>query len=230
MSGRGRAGEAAALLGTLALLAAPLASGIKLLGLLGWWALTMPARRRAEWVLFAITNAVFTVLDVLSVRRGLFRFTHSDWLGLPLYELVLWGFYLVHTTRMLGSTPVLRPSARAWVLVVAFAPCFGALTEPRAVLCASGGVLGVGLAVFHTRRDLIYVAYLTVVGAVVEQVGVRSGAWCYPAAGVPIWSLTMWGGVGLILHRVILPLAEALANGPAAKTPNTLAAPSVRKA
>ena len=196
----------AQLAGTLAILGSPIANTEKLAAFLLWWALTFRRVRREELALYALGCAVFTALDALSVGRGVFRFAHPDLLGLPRYELALWGFYLVHATRALGMRAAARPGWPVWALLVAFAPAFAVSADPRLVLGWSGAVLAVALARFHDRGDLAFVGYLVVLGTAVELVGVRSGEWSYPSGGVPAWSVTMWGGVGFFLHRLVLPL------------------------
>jgi len=40
---------------------------------------------------------------------------------------------------------------------------------------------------------------------------VHSGQWGYPGnppGGVPLWFITMWGGIGLFMRRLIVPILE----------------------
>ena len=57
--------------------------------------------------------------------------------------------------------------------------------------------------------DFAYVAYMVILGALIEYTGVWAGQWSYPEnppGGVPLWFITMWGGVGLFTRRLVLPL------------------------
>jgi hypothetical protein len=205
------------LFGTLVLIGAPIANAPKLCALLVWWLVTFRRLTRAEVRLYFAGCLAFTVLDVLSLRRGVFRFTQPDMLGLPLYEVGLWGFYLLHATRMIGARPVPRPDWRAWALFFAFVPAFSAFDDPALILVSSAAVLAAALTLFHTPRDLFFVGYLALVGTAVEYVGVHRGEWSYPHSpigGVPFWYLTMWGGVGFFLHRLALPLLQTTKDAP----------------
>jgi hypothetical protein len=62
---------------------------------------------------------------------------------------------------------------------------------------------------YHEPMDLAYSGYMAVVGQLVEHVGQSTGQWHYPGrpwSGVPLWSLTLWAGVGLFTRRLVLPL------------------------
>jgi len=79
----------------------------------------------------------------------------------------------------------------------------------------TGIILAVALAAFHQRLDLAYAGYMILVGALVEYTGVWSGQWGYPGdppGGVPLWFLTMWGGVGLFTRRLVVPLLHRYAS------------------
>ncbi len=148
-------------------------------------------------------------MDIMAVRQGVFRFHAPDYLGLPVWEFVMWGFYVLHTQRMLrGPTP----EGALWkviALALLFAVPFVTLTDSRLLLLASGVLLALALAFFHERWDWRYVGYMIALGAMVEYAGVWSGQWSYPAdpiGGVPAWFATMWGGVGLFTRRLLLRL------------------------
>jgi hypothetical protein len=67
------------------------------------------------------------------------------------------------------------------------------------------------LGFFHDVHDLAYAGYMILLGAAVEYAGVYAGLWSYPgdpSGGVPLWFITMWGGVGLFLRRLALPIVS----------------------
>lgn len=197
------------LLGTLAILAwVPTNTG-KIIAFLGWWLVTFGRLTAAEGALYGLACVFFTVMNALSLRQGIFAFTHPDILGMPLYELFMWGFYLLHTVRMVDGPAPQGKMPAAGVLAILYAAAFGAIPSQSVLLLVTAALLVLGLVLFHEGYDLAYVAYMVLLGAAIEYTGVYSGAWHYPGTppgGVPLWFITLWGGVGLFLRRLIVPL------------------------
>lgn len=200
------------LLAQLALTAAVLCwvpSGIaKLAAFIAIWLLTFTSLRRAELVLYLAVNLLFVGMNVGALRQGVFRFEYPDLLGMPIWEFAIWGFYVLHLVRMIGGPApdgrILLPLA----LAVAFALPFSTISDQSALTIVSGLIFIVALGVFHESFDIAYAAYMMVVGAVIEYVGVHSGQWSYPndpLGGVPFWFIPMWGGIGLFTRRLVLP-------------------------
>ena len=150
---------------------------------------------------------VFSGMNVASLKQGIFAFTQPDFLGMPLYEFLMWGFYLLHAKRMVGGTPPPKTLA-IWMIMISYCMAFGLIPNQDVLLWVTATLLLVGLAVYHDRSDLVYIGYMIFLGATIEYTGVWSGQWIYPeqvAGGVPLWFITLWGGVGLFLRRLILP-------------------------
>ncbi|MCC6610760.1 MAG: hypothetical protein IT515_13935 [Burkholderiales bacterium] len=200
---------AAQLVGSLIVIAAVPGNAAKLLALLAVWALTFGRLTRAEAVCFVLVCALFSAMNLGALRQGVFFFTHPDFLGMPVWEFFMWGFYVLHLLRMAGGPP---PEGRLWLplaLAVAFAVPFSTIADAQALLLATAILLAIALGFFHARLDLAYAGYMILVGALVEYTGVWSGQWGYPGAppgGVPLWFVTMWGGVGLFTRRLVLPI------------------------
>lgn len=184
----------------------------KLAALLVLWALTFRNLNRAEWVMYAAACGFFTAMNALSLQQGIFAFTDPDVLGMPVYELFMWGFYLLHVKRLLdGPVPISLPTRawRVWILALLYASAFATISDPSKLLAVTAALLMTGLLLFHERLDLAYVGYMVLLGAAFEYTGVLSGQWTYPGnppGGVPPWFITLWGGVGLFLRRLVLPL------------------------
>lgn len=194
---------------TLALLAFVPGGWVKLLGLLLCWALTFGSVTRLELAIFLSVAALFSLMDIMAVRQGVFRFSSPDYLGLPVWEFLMWGFYVFHCHRMLGGPSPSASRAVVAALAVLFAVPFMIFADPWALLAGSGAALALSLAFFHERGDFAYLGYMIFVGALVEYVGVWSGQWSYPGdpvGGVPLWFISMWGGVGLFARRLVVPL------------------------
>jgi len=194
---------------TLAVLAFVPGGWLKLLGLLLSWALTFGAVTIPELFAYLSVSALFSVMDIAAVRQGVFRFSSPDFLGLPVWEYFMWGFYVLHSLRMLNG-PLPRGSLwLALALGILFAAPFVTLADPWMLLAASGAVLALALAFFRERTDWFYLGYMIAVGTAIEYTGVWSGQWGYPGnppGGVPLWFVTMWGGVGLFTRRLVVPL------------------------
>ncbi len=190
---------------TVALVALPISNWIKCpLLLLFWWWSFGPTRRSERW-LFGLSCLLFTVMNLMALRQGIFAFTSPDLLGLPWYEFFMWGFYLLHARRLLGPACSAPATAVCWLLMGLFALCFTALSDPTWLLLASATLLAVTRWLDADPLAWRHAGYLLLLGALFEYVGVHSGQWHYPGApwgGVPLWFVTMWGGIGFFAQRV----------------------------
>lgn len=195
--------------GTLAILAFAPSNLGKLLALLTLWAFTFRKLSRPEIIFFIAVCTFFTVMNALSLRQGIFSFASPDILGMPIYELFMWGFYLLHLKRVVGGpVPNSKPTV-VWTLAILYSVAFASIQDSTTLLIATGILLMVALLFFHQPHDLAYVGYLVLMGAAFEYTGVHSGEWSYPGnpiGGVPFWFITLWGGVGLFMRRLALPI------------------------
>jgi hypothetical protein len=196
------------LLGTVAALGWVPGDWAKLAAMLPLWAIGFRRVSRAELALMVVVDMVFVLADGGALRKHVFRFTHPDLLGLPIYEFLMWGFYTLHAIRFIGGRCP-RLTIPTVILAAIFAAAFSTIGDANRLLLVSAAVLALALLCHHERDDLRYAGYMIVVGALVEYVGTGTGQWAYPAAphgGVPAWFVTMWGGVGLFTRRLFLPL------------------------
>lgn len=194
---------------TLAILALVPGNYAKLASLLLLWGLTFGRMSRTEAAFYAAVCAFFTVMNAASLKQGIFGFSAPDILGMPVYELFMWGFYLLHTRRVLGGQAPQGRRAAVWFLALLYAVAFSTIHDGNVLLAVTGVLLVAGLVMFHERYDLAYTAYLILLGAAIEYTGVLSDQWHYPGdpvGGVPLWFITLWGGVGLFLRRLGLPI------------------------
>jgi hypothetical protein len=180
----------------------------KLAVMLATWALGFGKLRRAEVAAMAAVDLLFVGLNWAALRRGIFTFDRPDFLGMPIYEFVIWGFYTLHAIRFLDGGAPGGGYLKAVTAAAAFSLSFGIITAPGLLLAASASVLVLCFILFHEREDLIYAGYMCALGAVIEYVGVASGQWHYPGhpgGGVAFWFVTMWSGIGLFTRRLLLP-------------------------
>ena len=183
----------------------------KLVALLLVWLITFRRLSGAEIAMYGGACLFFTAMNAASLKQGIFSFSRPDFLGMPVYEFFMWGFYLLHTKRMLGGVSP-QKHREAWVLAVAYAFAFGVIPDQHLLLAVTASLLLIGVALFHEPLDLGYVGYMVLLGAAVEYTGVWSGQWMYPGqplGGVPLWFITLWGGVGLFLRRIVLPIVAS---------------------
>lgn len=194
---------------TLAILAFVPGNLAKLAALVLLWILTFGRLTRVEAAFYAIVCVFFTGMNAASLKQGIFAFSAPDVLGMPVYELLMWGFYLLHTRRVLGGPAPDGKRAAVWALALAYAAAFASIHDGNLLLAVTGTLLALGLALFHEPEDLAYTGYMVLLGAAIEYTGVHSGQWSYPGdplGGVPLWFITLWGGVGLFLRRLVLPI------------------------
>jgi hypothetical protein len=183
----------------------------KLVALIALWTLSFRRVSRAELIFFCVISAFFTLMNSAALAQGIFAFRYPDILRMPLWELPMWGFYTLHTMRLIGGPLPTGPRLPVWILAVLFALSFATLSDGTMLLWVTSGLLVVALSLFHEPYDLAYMGYMIVLGAAIEYTGVHSGLWFYPGhppGGVPLWFITLWGGVGLFLRRLALPIVD----------------------
>ena len=173
------------------------------------WGIGFRRIKAAELVAMAAINMLFVLMNQAALKQGIFAFNHPDFLGMPAYEFLTWGFYTLHTIRFLNGPPPQRRWITALVATGAFALAFGTIADPNLLFLATASMLVVFFAMYHEPMDLAYAGYLAVVGELVEHVGEATGQWNYPGqpwSGVPLWLPTLWAGIGLFTRRLVLPL------------------------
>ena len=198
---------------TLVVLAWVPGTAAKALILLGLWGLLFLPLRRSELAMVAGVCLFFTGMNASALKQGIFQFREPDVLGMPAYELFMWGFYLLHVYRLWGDGAPAKPrKPLAWGLGLAFAAAFSVINDQTLLFAVTAGLLLVALFFFHDELDLAYTGHMVLLGAMVEYVGVHSGQWFYPIdvpGGVPPWFVTMWGGIGLFFRRLVLPMMSS---------------------
>ena len=192
---------------TLAILALLPGNAAKLAAMLVVWAIGFGRFSRAELVLMIGVNLLFLIMNYGALQKGVFRFSHPDFLGMPVYEFFMWGFYTVLTIRFLGGE---TPQGKLWVaiaLAAAFSIPFSTIGDAGMLTLVTAIILIIGLVLYHEPLDFGYVLFMVTLGALFEYSGVWSGQWSYPGnppGGVPLWFITMWGGIGLFTRRLFL--------------------------
>lgn len=195
------------LAGTVATLAWTPGNVGKLITMIIVWLLGFRGLSRNDLLLMLGINTLFTIMNLGALRQGIFVFQNPDLLGLPVFEFFMWGFYVLHTLRFIGGRPTRSPLIWIIVMAVAFATPFTTIADPKLLLLVTAIILAGCFAFYHEGIDFAYAGYMIFVGAVIEYTGVSAGQWHYPApppGGVPFWFITMWGGIGFFVRRLLL--------------------------
>jgi hypothetical protein len=197
------------LLGTVLTIAFVPNNYLKWIVLWALWILTFKSFTRKEVVFLVFINIFFTIMNALSLKQGIFSFSHPDSLGMPVYELTMWGFYLLHTSRVLKGPVPKKNDKVIYLLAFVYSACFGSIPNQNILFMVLIALMGICFILYHDKYDFLYVGYMIALGAVIEYTGVLSSEWMYPEKSViliPFWFTTLWGGVGFFLRRLGEPL------------------------
>ena len=78
----------------------------KLMTMLVIWGLGFGRIRAGELLAMGAVNLLFVLMNSAALKRGIFGFDRPDFLEMPVYEYLMWGFYTLHTIRFLdGEEP-----------------------------------------------------------------------------------------------------------------------------
>jgi len=180
-----------------------------------WWLLFFPLTT-TDYLLFPLAAAFFTIQNYVCLKAGLFAFQSHDFLLMPYYEPLLWGFYFISMKRFVfGDAADYAPlDIRSVVGLVVTSIAFSIFSSaPRPLLVATAGSTLLLVTLFHTTSDLACALFALILGFIVELFGVRTGLWSYLAPdflGIPFWFATMWLSVGLLGRRFAMPAAAWL--------------------
>lgn len=181
----------------------------KLAAFLVLWTLTFSGFNKLDLIFYIGACFFFTAMNAASLKQGIFIFSNPDLLGMPIYEIFMWGFYLLHLKRVLGGAAPNGRRILVWLLALSFTAAFAVISNSKILTIVTGILLIIGLSMYHEPLDFSYTIYFILFGAAIEYVGVHSGQWFYPGApmgGVPLWFITLWGGVGLLMRRLVIPI------------------------
>lgn len=194
------------LIGTLAILAFVPGNLEKLASVLILWALTFQRPTRKELISFVLINVVFVISDIGAIQNGFFVFSEPDVLGLPYWEFVMWGFYLLHTARLMPATKKLPTDWKAIALAVVFSLLFGVIKDRNLLLALTTGVLVLTQVLYREREDFMYNIYLMLMGIAFETVGLYFNLWSYPESAYStavVQFVVMWGATGIFFRRIL---------------------------
>lgn len=170
------------------------------------WVVTFRQISKREIWLYVISCLIFTVVDMLAVKRGLFYFINPDIWGLPLYQPLMWGYFVLHFRKFLeGGIPNMRPIITL-PLLLAFVASFFFFDSEMGILASTSLILVAFFLILRDKTDLLYFTYAIFIGFVFEFIGIKFGQWGYISGALPLWFLTLWGGSLVFSRRIIFPL------------------------
>ena len=207
----------------------PINNIIQTLLLLSLWFFTFKKLTKVEWFLIIFVNCVFTFNNHMAIANGTFRFLYPSGeiipallkieyvdssiylLGLPLFELFMWGYYLTHTLHF-WNPQMAKPNFKLAIpLTVLFAASFSIFPQQERILMATSFSFFVLLMFYHTKDDLKCALHMIFIGTILEHLGVKFSLWSYNgdyAWGVAYWYVNLFGGTGILLSRLGLPLMD----------------------
>ena len=184
--------------------------------LLPLWYLAYRPLAKSEGLMFVIAAVSIVGQNYAVLKRGGFAFAQQDFLLMPWYEPLMWGYYYLFLRRLIGEPGRgVSLGLKAVLGLTVTGLCFSLFSQDKtALLLATSGSTALLLVFFHRRYDLCYATAALALGFVVELFGVWTGLWDYPdpdVLGIPFWFATMWISVGLLGRRFLIPLSEWLA-------------------
>ncbi|MBY0413464.1 MAG: hypothetical protein K2Q18_04835 [Bdellovibrionales bacterium] len=164
---------------------------------------------KKEISIFLIANIVFIGSDIGAIQNGFFKFTNPDLLGLPYWEFVAWGFWVLYGYRILPKQFPTNLSLKALVLAIVFSQSFALIHQKEILLAVSAVIAIISLVSFRKIYDFYYFGFFALVGISVETTGLVFKLWTYPDADITIACIqfvVMWAGVGVFIPNIVGPL------------------------
>ncbi len=193
------------LLLTLFILAFIRENFLKVAFLLPVWWMAFGGLKKNEIISFFLINFIFVVSDIGAIQNSFFKFSHPDVWGLPYWEFIMWGFYLLHTHRMFPAKVPKTLDLKLLILAIIFSQLFGIISDRNILLASTSGVLLFTLSFYHRKDDLLYCGYLMLMGIAVEFVGLRFDLWSYPQKdynSALLQFVVMWGAAGIYFRHI----------------------------
>lgn len=170
-----------------------------------WWIL-FSGLRKAELIGFVVINLLFIVSDIGAIQNGFFKFTAPDFAGLPVWEFFMWGFYLMHTHRMFPSKVAKSLDFKLLFLAIIFSQLFAIIPNREILLASTSAVLAITLFFYSQQDDILYCAYLMLLGVATEYVGIKFNLWSYPEKdfnSALVQFVIMWGATGIYFRHIM---------------------------
>lgn len=174
------------------------------------WSITFLPLTLSEIILFILTCIVYTLGSLLILERNVFQLSHPDIWKITYSYIFIYGFYFLHTKRVLGDSEVSNPWP-GFVFGLCMMTIFFFISNELALDILLSILFITGLVIFRRKRDLYYVGYLILILIPMEFLGIYSGEWHYTFIYPIIFWFLYISNSGFILNRTLLPLSNYLA-------------------
>lgn len=178
----------------------------KMAALLPIWWFSFRGLSFAEIRAFLIINLVFVISDIGAIKNGFFEFTEPDVLGLPAWEFIMWGFYILHAIRLFQDRLPEKLDKKMIVFAIIFSQTFAVLKDPQILLGVTIGLVLLTLILTRNLNDVIFCGYFMLMGVLFEWVGLHFGLWSYPERNFQtalVQFVVMWAGAGLYSRHIV---------------------------
>lgn len=189
-------------------LAMPVSNIFKMLTFLLVMFLFLQPKGWKEYLVIIVSNIVFVVSDIGAINAGFFRFATPDFLGLPSWEFVAWGFWIFYAYRLLPKHFSTNLQLPALMGGIAFSLSFILIENREMLLVVSIGIIVLSLKFLKSINNYYYIGYFALIGLAVEITGLSFHLWTYPNSNLIIAAaqfLVMWAGIGLFFRNLIGP-------------------------
>ena len=175
------------------------------------WGLLLAPLALREFILFVVANINFLMLNNIAQHNGLFAFVNPDALGLPYWEFLMWGAFVVMLRRLLPHDTSF--SLKLFLVSLPMPMLFSVITDQMMLSIAATALCGI-LIFMIGQKCLIPTLFCLVYGTCFEMIGVETGQWSYPQPapiiGFPWWGFAMWVSTGIIALFVAYPLIDRI--------------------
>lgn len=161
---------------------------------------------RIEFILFIFVNIIYFIMDAAAIHNQFFAFEFTQILGMPYYEMLVWGIYYLIALRSVSNHPIPKSHRYFFLSFICFLMAFNASPTPelRSIFCLI--ILIISLIFSFNKQSLMVIILFLVMGLSVEQTGIYKGFWYYPnevTNYIPIWSYLVWVASGFYLVHFV---------------------------
>lgn len=181
----------------------------KPIALLTWWLISFEKISKQELLLFIVCAMSFSLLNFPAIQKGVFVFQEQNLVGMPFYEYIMWGFYILFGYKHLPLNAYTKIEWHTWVVILFFIIFFFGFSENVLFKTIFTSLILFGaLLIYRTKKDVYAVLFFMILGIVIEFSGVYFKQWSYPdlhmtVVGVPLWSISFWGGIGFLFIELL---------------------------
>jgi hypothetical protein len=161
-----------------------------------------------EAAIYYISSFVLVLSDIGAIKNGFFQFGQPDLAGLPYWEFVAWGFWIMFGYKNLPKEFPNRLDWRVVVCAIGFSVSFSLIENRLALLLISAGIIAGVVWILNDKNNIYYLLLFATMGIAVEVVGLSYHLWSYSNADLSLavaQFLVMWVGIGIFFRNLAGP-------------------------